>query len=98
MKILLTGATGYIGKRLLPVLIEAGHEVVCCVRDSKRFNPPKSIKQKLSVIEIDFLDEIKQITSKFINEPNLKTIFLKPLYGDASGVRGAALLGRENFI
>ncbi len=48
--------------------------------------------------EIDFLDEIKQITSKFINEPNLKTIFLKPLYGDASGVRGAALLGRENFI
>ena len=48
--------------------------------------------------EIDFLDEIKQKTAKFINEPNLKTIFLKPLYGDASGVRGAALLGRENFI
>ena len=48
--------------------------------------------------EIDFLDEIKQISAKFINEPNLKTIFLKPLYGDASGVRGAALLGRENFI
>ena len=37
MKILLTGATGYIGKRLLPVLIENGHEVVCCVRDKKRF-------------------------------------------------------------
>ena len=48
--------------------------------------------------EIDFLDELKSITSKLINEPNLKTIFLKPLYGDASGVRGAALLGRENFI
>ena len=29
MKILLTGATGYIGKRMLPVLVEAGHEVVC---------------------------------------------------------------------
>ena len=37
MKILLTGATGYIGKRLLPVLIEQGHEVVCCVRDKNRF-------------------------------------------------------------
>ena len=48
--------------------------------------------------EIDFLDEIKILTSKLINEPNLKTVFLKPLYGDASGVRGAALLGRENFI
>tara|TARA_B100000767_G_scaffold164892_1_gene154515 strand:- start:808 stop:1710 length:903 start_codon:yes stop_codon:yes gene_type:complete len=48
--------------------------------------------------EIDFLDEIKKITSKLINEPNLKTVFLKPLYGDASGVRGAALLGRKNSI
>jgi nucleoside-diphosphate-sugar epimerase len=26
MKILLTGATGYIGKRLLPILIAQGHE------------------------------------------------------------------------
>jgi len=57
MKILLTGATGYIGKRLLPVLIEKGHEVVCCVRDSNRFDPPESIRQKVSVIEVDFLDE-----------------------------------------
>ena len=48
--------------------------------------------------EIDFLDEIKKITSDLINEPNLKTVFLKPLYGDASGVRGAALLGRNNSI
>ena len=48
--------------------------------------------------EIDFLDELKSMTSKLINEPNLKTVFLKPLYGDASGVRGAALLGRENLI
>jgi len=57
MKILLTGATGYIGKRLLPVLVEAGHEVVCCVRDVRRFNPPSSIQQSISVIEIDLLDE-----------------------------------------
>jgi uncharacterized protein YbjT (DUF2867 family) len=57
MKILLTGSTGYIGKRLLPVLIEAGHEVVCCVRDPKRFNPPESIKGNVSVIQLDLLDE-----------------------------------------
>ena len=56
MKILLTGSTGYIGKRLLPVLIEAGHEVVCCVRDPKRFNPPDSLKNKLTVLHIDLLD------------------------------------------
>ncbi len=32
MKILLTGVSGYIGKRLLPVLLEAGHDVYCLVR------------------------------------------------------------------
>ncbi len=57
MKILLTGATGYIGKRLLPILIKDGHSVVCCVRDVKRFNPPESIKQKIEVIQMDLLDE-----------------------------------------
>ncbi|MDC1220135.1 SDR family oxidoreductase [bacterium] len=57
MKILLTGSTGYIGKRLLPVLIEAGHEVVCCLRDVKRFNPPASIKQHCSLIKLDLLDK-----------------------------------------
>lgn len=53
MKILLTGATGYIGKRLLPVLVENGHQVVCCVRDIKRFNIPQSLRLKVSAIEVD---------------------------------------------
>ena len=48
--------------------------------------------------EIDFLDDIKNKTSEYINEPNLKTVFLKPKYGDASGVRGAAILSRQNSI
>ncbi len=38
MKILLTGSTGYIGRRLLPTLIEDGHQVVCLVRDKRRFD------------------------------------------------------------
>ncbi len=48
--------------------------------------------------EIDFLEELKLITSSYLNEKSLKTVFLKPIYGDASGVRGAALLGRQNLI
>jgi uncharacterized protein YbjT (DUF2867 family) len=55
MKILLTGVTGYIAQRLLPVLLENGREVVCCVRDSKRFNQDKYTNGKVSVIEVDFL-------------------------------------------
>jgi uncharacterized protein YbjT (DUF2867 family) len=55
MRILLTGATGYIAQRLLPVLLSSGHKVVCCVRDGKRFNSNKYNSPDLSVIEVDFL-------------------------------------------
>jgi len=56
MKILLTGATGYIGKRLLPMLLKDGHEVVCCVRDKSRFNYSVTFSDNLKVIETDFLN------------------------------------------
>lgn len=58
MKILLTGASGYIGKRLLPVLVDNGHEVICCVRDVKRFVPPISLKSRIEVIQLDLLDKV----------------------------------------
>lgn len=57
MKILLTGATGYIGKRLLPILINKGYKVLCCVRDKNRFNPPESLKKSIEVIEVDFTEK-----------------------------------------
>jgi len=55
MKILLTGATGYIGKRLVYNLLDKGHEVICCVRDIKRISLPKYIIDKVTFLEIDFL-------------------------------------------
>jgi uncharacterized protein YbjT (DUF2867 family) len=36
MRVLVTGATGYIGGRLVPRLIDAGHDVVCMARDRSR--------------------------------------------------------------
>ena len=57
MKILLTGVTGYIAQRLLPVLLEQGHEVICCVRDKSRFNKEKYNTADLKVIEADFLNK-----------------------------------------
>lgn len=55
MKILLTGATGYIAQRLLPVLVDAGHTVVCCVRDMKRFHIEDYWQQQVTKVEVDFL-------------------------------------------
>lgn len=56
MKILLTGVTGYIGHRLLPLLVQNGHHVVCCVRDKKRFNTGGYPPDKITVVEADFLE------------------------------------------
>ena len=56
MKVLLTGATGYIGKRLLPQLVDMGHSVVCSVRDRNRFSIPEGLESKVSVVEVDFLN------------------------------------------
>ncbi|MEJ7913537.1 MAG: NAD(P)H-binding protein, partial [Chitinophagaceae bacterium] len=55
MKILLTGATGYIAQRLIPILLAKGHEVFCCVRDKNRFPLESFASASLSVIEVDFL-------------------------------------------
>jgi len=55
MKILLTGATGYIAQRLLPVLVDAGHTIVCCVRDLKRFYIHDEWISQVTKIEVDFL-------------------------------------------
>lgn len=57
MKILLTGATGYIGKRLLPLLASQGHDIICCVRDKNRFYCPVEFQDKVTVIEVDFLNQ-----------------------------------------
>ncbi|MCW3463012.1 SDR family oxidoreductase [Chitinophaga nivalis] len=57
MKILLTGATGYIGQRLLPVLLENGHEIICCVRDKTRFNADKYLPYQVKVITVNFSDK-----------------------------------------
>lgn len=56
MKILLTGATGYVARRLLPYLLEDGHEVICCVRDKKRFDNTMYEGKTVSIIEVDFFD------------------------------------------
>jgi uncharacterized protein YbjT (DUF2867 family) len=42
--VLLTGATGYIGGRLLPVLLEEGHRVRCLVRDRAKARLPDGVE------------------------------------------------------
>jgi uncharacterized protein YbjT (DUF2867 family) len=55
MKILVTGATGYIGKRLIPLLLNEGHTVICVVRDKERAQNSFINHSKAVIAEADFL-------------------------------------------
>ena len=55
MKVLVTGATGYIGGRLIPLLLEDGHGVRVLVRDAKRLES-KPWAQEVEVVQGDIQD------------------------------------------
>ena len=54
-RILVTGATGYIGGRLVPMLLERGHKLRLLVRDARRLCDKPWVDQ-VEVLEGDVLD------------------------------------------
>ncbi|WP_280587240.1 NAD(P)H-binding protein [Halorubrum sp. Boch-26] len=53
MRVLVTGATGFVGSRLVPTLLDRGHEVVALVRDADGYTPPAGVH----VVEGDLLEQ-----------------------------------------
>lgn len=56
MRILLTGASGYIGRRLIPVLLEEGHEVIALARSPFRLPTLEKHKDRFKIVSADLLD------------------------------------------
>jgi len=52
MRVLVTGATGFVGSRLVPALLDSGHEVTALVRDASAYVPPDGVR----VVEGDLLE------------------------------------------
>nr|WP_288832709.1 SDR family oxidoreductase [uncultured Flavobacterium sp.] len=96
MKILLTGATGYIGKRLLPILAGQGHEVICCVRDKNRFYCPKEFENNVSAIEIDFLNQ--QSLNAIPNDIDVAYYLIHSMSGAASNYDELESISAKNFV
>ena len=55
MRVLVTGATGYVGGQLIPRLWAAGHEIVALVRNKANLKVTPLIARDLQVVEGDLL-------------------------------------------
>ncbi len=95
MKILLTGANGYIGRRLLPQLLELGHEVICCVRDKNRIELDMQSLKKVHFVEVDFLAEVN--TENFPKDFDVAYYLIHSMSSSTDDFDEKETLSAENF-
>ena len=95
MNILLTGANGYIGQRLIPVLLEKGHTLYCCVRNKIRFEAAH-LHEQVKIVEIDFL----QPTADAVLPENIDAAYylIHSMSGGTKHFDEAEATCAENFI
>ncbi|MEJ5993574.1 SDR family oxidoreductase [Pedobacter sp. Du54] len=96
MKILLTGANGYIGTRLLPLLLADNHEVVCMVRDERRFVLESDFGNKVQIVIGDLLkaETLKEIP----NDIDAAYYFVHSMAANAKDFAALELESAQNFV
>lgn len=95
MKILLTGATGYIAQRLLPVLLEQGHHIVCTVRDARRFRNQYN-SPNIEVAEVDFLN--KETLKNIPQDIDIAYYLIHSMSTNSGSFEDMEQICAENFI
>ncbi len=96
MKILLTGANGYIGARLLPILEAAGHEVYCLVRDKRRAKKSLSANNNTHLIVGDLLDD--ESLSEIPKDIDAAYYLVHSMGNSRSDFKDLEVLSANNFV
>ena len=103
MKVLVTGAAGFTGSRVVPILLAAGHEVKCFVRSTTKLDrlPHKEIELCMGSLDeadslalaLDGVEAVINLASLgFGHGPNLVDII------KASGVRRAVFVSTTSIF
>ena len=93
MRVAVTGASGYVGGRLVPKLVEAGHQVVCLARSRDRLSN-RPWRADVEVQECDVLDA-GQVHSALARCD--VAYYLIHSMGDRADFAGADRTAAENF-
>ncbi len=95
MKVLLAGANGYIGTRLIPVLLEKGHEVVCLVRDKNHFFKHNAFSGEVTATSGDLL---RRHSIEPFPEDIDAAFYLVNTFTQTSDFAALQALSAQNFI
>lgn len=91
-RILLTGATGYVGGRLLSQLVSRGHRVRCLARNPAHLS--QRVPPEVEVVCGDVTDR-ESLTAAFANID--VAYYLVHAMGDSSGFESRESAGARNF-
>jgi len=94
MKLLLAGANSYVGSRLLPFLLENGHEVICVVRDKRLF----AEQNKYTNVTLLNGDLLRRRGIEAFPEDVDAAFFLANRLTQTSGFAALEALSAQNFM
>jgi nucleoside-diphosphate-sugar epimerase len=93
MKVLVTGATGFIGSHLIGHLVEAGHAVAILKRSQSEFKSLASITEKIQVFNADMYGDINAGVKQYMPDA---VIHLAALYANKHNPENIADLINAN--